>query len=675
MCFMAMRLDRSMASSIHPSDSVGIDETVSRIGLAGIDAIAGQALTGQALNDLHHHQALALGWLWKHALTTALLARGLALELDYRPAEEAYIAGLLHDIGKMALLARTPAACVPMLADPGQAQPLLEAEEQLIGSDHGRLGERMIQRHTRAWFAADAARYHAASASAMMNALPLVQVVWAAHRMAGGPQASSDALSTVAGLFNRPSGQLRRLWATAEKQAQAVADELGVVPYAAAESGYTGGNDVPLKGEIRTRTIMSGVCGELLKAPGRQGILRILQHSLSAYLGIDSVIILDHDPGNNTLIGSYAAGIGLSLPKSRLRIPLTASGCLPAICHTSGETVDSFSRTRREALTIIDRQLAAYMRKDGIVCVPFPSRHGGSACLLAGVDRDAWPWIKQQAPLLKAIAAAVADTLDKEPARGAEGDRRAPDQLASARLRTRKIVHEINNPLSIIKNYIKVLTLQAEKSLSGENELRIINEEINRVGTLIKSLTATPSADPPHMAPFDLNAAITELLSLFRESLPERPAIRLEQDLGAHLPALASDRNQLKQALINLLKNAMEAMPDGGTIHVKTRMIESPPRHTGGNHGKKQIRISICDDGPGIDEGIKNDLFRENVTSKRGHDGLGLSIVNETVRSLGGALLCDSIPGRGTCFHIELPAGGNGPDNETALSHSGAFHG
>ena len=94
LCFLAMRLDRCMGTNSHTSDTPGVDDVVRRIGMAGIDAITTQALADQALIGIHHRQGLALGWLWRHCLTTAMLTQMLALELHYHSAEEAYIAGL-----------------------------------------------------------------------------------------------------------------------------------------------------------------------------------------------------------------------------------------------------------------------------------------------------------------------------------------------------------------------------------------------------------------------------------------------------------------------------------------------------------------------------------------------------------------------------------------------------
>jgi len=80
------------------------------------------------------------------------------------------------------------------------------------------------------------------------------------------------------------------------------------------------------------------------------------------------------------------------------------------------------------------------------------------------------------------------------------------------------------------------------------------------------------------------------------------------------------------------------------------------PRHKDHRSELEYIKISVCDNGPGIDEGLRNSLFKPHATSKVGHDGLGLAIVKEAMTHLKGNLQCESGPGRGTCFHLEIPA-------------------
>ena len=160
--------------------------------------------------------------------------------------------------------------------------------------------------------------------------------------------------------------------------------------------------------------------------------------------------------------------------------------------------------------------------------------------------------------------------------------------------KTSKIVHEINNPLSVIKNYLKVLTLRTDDHSSARNELRIIDEEINRVSRLIKSLTSPSGSLPIDLEPVDVNATIADILGLFREGLPANTSIHLTQDLDARLPAIPSNRDRLKQALINLLKNAMEAVSDGGSIWVRTRLLNTVLATEDSPAYENTIRISVC---------------------------------------------------------------------------------
>jgi putative nucleotidyltransferase with HDIG domain len=664
LCLMAMSLDRSMEAERLPSRMPAMDQVLGRIGKTGIEAITIRTLAHQSTNRVHHRQAAALAWLWRHCLTTAVLAQALARELDFPSAEEVYLAGLLHDVGKLVLAARTPAACIAMLADPGQADTLLQAEAQVAGLDHGRLGARMIQRHTLAGFAADAARYHMASASRIKHALPLVQIVWAANRLEGTAHPASRDYQTVAELLNLAPRHLNRICKNAVGQAHALIDEIGVSPDEGAENRSEPTHVTPWRHELKTGAILTNVYGELLTAADSSAVMRVLRQSLSVFLGIYASILFVGDPENGHLVGHWAAGKTTPERLDRLRIPLTAVDSLPVRCHFMERPADSFAHAGREDLTIIDRQLMEYLHTDGIIGLPIRDAASDlKGCLILGIHAHERPRIQKRFHLLQAIAAAATVSLGRERRLQSQVNRRVAESIGSAAAKTRKIVHEINNPLSIIKNYLKVLTLKVDKNASDIDEIHIIDEEINRVAGLIKSLTVPAGDAGKRLEPVDVNVLVGDLLTLLRSSFPTTRTIGLEQELDERMPAIATDRNLLKQVLWNLLKNAVEAVSETGTITVNTRLLAALPENTG-NHGTTGlIRISVCDDGPGIDDTIKERLFIPNVTSKSGHDGLGLAIAHEAATQLKGSLRCESSAGRGTCFFLDLPAGENGSDN------------
>ncbi|WP_319523385.1 HDOD domain-containing protein [uncultured Desulfosarcina sp.] len=659
LCFMALRLAHTMEPADAQVRPTGIEAAVDRIGMAGVDLILSQALADQAVDGIHRQRGLALEWLWRNALTTALLAGDLAMALDYQPVEEAYVAGLLLDIGKLALFSRTPAACTPMLADADEAVALLEAETQVVGSGHDRIGAHLIRQHTSSWSAADAAAYHTATAADVAQAFPLVRIVWSAKRLAAEPSPSSETLKAVANLLRLDVERLVRLSLAAQEQTRKMRNKLGEASEALPENRPVSEKTASLARPLRIRMLLSSVYGELLQARDHSAILRLLRQSLSVFLGIEALAVFKHDTGKNCLALDMAMGVASPAAIERMQIPLAASDCLPVACHTGAKAVDSFSQAQANRPTIMDRQLIAAMGKEGFLCLPLLS-DSPRACLLLGIDDADWPWIQQQTTLLKAIAAAVDNALAQQDLRSGRPRARSMDGEKQASARTRKIVHEINNPLGIIKNYLKVLSRRTDQEAAVADGIRIIDEEINRVATLVRSLTAPPEKLPGHRKGVDVNAEIKDILSMLRDSLAGKTILRFDQDLDPHLPQIDTDRDRLKQALINLLKNAMEAMPDGGTITVKTRKLHGRPRHPDRSPEKSWLKISICDDGPGINEEIQNTLFDPHVTSKNGHDGLGLAIVQEAMSDLNGFLLCESVPGRGACFHMEIPESGDG---------------
>jgi signal transduction histidine kinase len=213
----------------------------------------------------------------------------------------------------------------------------------------------------------------------------------------------------------------------------------------------------------------------------------------------------------------------------------------------------------------------------------------------------------------------------------------------------RSIVHEINNPLGIINNYLHVLSAKFSEDASISDHLKIIKEEIQRVGDI--TLRLRDIGDPQHIASFsvDINEIIRDLTEIFQASYFKSQGITEHLDLEKMLPAIQISRASLKQVITNLVKNAVEAMPDGGDLWIQTR-----DRINIG--GREYVELSIADNGPGIPPAIMGRLFSP-VDSTKGnhHSGLGLTIVNNLINELKGSISCRGRSGGGTEFLIHLP--------------------
>ena len=191
------------------------------------------------------------------------------------------------------------------------------------------------------------------------------------------------------------------------------------------------------------------------------------------------------------------------------------------------------------------------------------------------------------------------------------------------------------------------------------DEIGIINEEISRVAQVLKKLTDFSKEKPETQEMTDVNALLKDIVKLTKNSLLEHSRIKLVTNLEKALPKVNVDKAGLKQVILNLIKNAVEAMSSGGNLYVQTRHFSAT---VGGKRviEKKDaigyIQIQVRDEGPGIPDAIKEKLFDPYVSTKKGeHFGLGLSIAYNIVKSFQGYITCESILGKGTVFKIELP--------------------
>jgi signal transduction histidine kinase len=243
--------------------------------------------------------------------------------------------------------------------------------------------------------------------------------------------------------------------------------------------------------------------------------------------------------------------------------------------------------------------------------------------------------------------------------------RRAPlkkiqsERVGASAAIARKVVHEVNNPLSIIKNYLKILGTKLSEHNIAQDEIRILNKEIDHVAHILRALTSFSESEVSNPGPVNINALLSDLVKITRESLRKHSKIEVHLDLKPTLPTVITEENSLKQVFVNLIKNAAEAMTEGGNLYVKTRHISSQLEDASvpeGGEYQGYVEITISDDGPGIPDKIRSRLFEPFVTSKSdGHSGLGLSIVHNLIKTLNGTIMCESDEAKGTSFKIELP--------------------
>lgn len=219
-----------------------------------------------------------------------------------------------------------------------------------------------------------------------------------------------------------------------------------------------------------------------------------------------------------------------------------------------------------------------------------------------------------------------------------------------------KVAHEVNNPLAIVKTSIHLLKKVMPGNDPVQEQLDVIGEEVSRVARIIRQLLdfARPAVE---IVPVQINEEINKIATFVHDELTAH-GITLDLDLATEIPAIRVSPDHLKQVLLNLIKNAQDAMPQGGTLSLRTG------RQADG------VTIDIRDTGIGIPATQLEMIFEPFFSTKKDDGaglGLGLAISHGIIKSYGGSITVDSQVGQGTTFHLFLP--------ERSLHHESSVDG
>ncbi|OGW34883.1 MAG: hypothetical protein A2010_19040 [Nitrospirae bacterium GWD2_57_9] len=217
------------------------------------------------------------------------------------------------------------------------------------------------------------------------------------------------------------------------------------------------------------------------------------------------------------------------------------------------------------------------------------------------------------------------------------------EKMAALGAMMAEITHEIRNPLVSIGGFTRRLA----KKLQGSEDKKyidIILSEVSRLEGIIHDNLSYIKEAAPQLADGDLNHVAGDILALYEDELAQR-RIKLEQALSPSLPAIPFDAPQMKQALINIVKNAMEAMENGGILTIRTYLLPET----------NEAVFEIGDSGPGISAKTMQNMFNPYYTTKPRGTGLGLPISNRIVKAHKGRIEIKNKSTGGACFTIKLP--------------------
>lgn len=627
-----------------------IDQCLAVLGTSTVRRLALNQSVVELFGRFQKAKDYDLRYFWFHGLSVAVTARKLAEKLGYANVDEAYLAGLLHDVGQLALLSTETDRYVSLFRNFSGEQELMRQEQAAFGLTHAEVGAWLAERWKLHAILVDSILYHHESLERVRDAHPLVQIVMLANLFNAQPEAELNVAETDLAHWQLDIPQVLALLESAQAEARAIAAELGIelplqpAPLAAPDPSA---DAAPA---ALAEAVSQRMEGMLSQPEAREpdayddAVLDLLRGSAILFGARGSALFL---PQGDSLrwqrvedgdARGEEIDIACANPQSRIALAYQGRIGLAGQSDPSGNLADA--------------QVLRLLGGDRLLCLPLVFEGKPLGALAVAIELATVEHFARKQALLVAFA--------REAGRRLGLAARAREQIAAAgqdaakqqELHARKVVHEAGNPLGVIRNYLSVLRRQIEGQGQTQGDFDLIEGELRRVGRILQQLRqTTPGVGVPlskSSSKVDVNALMSEAVKFWRLGKQELQGIELSFTPATDLPASNADPDKLKQILTNLVFNAAEALRGKGSIALSTACWRA-------GHDRNTLEISVADNGPGLPGEVLAHLYQPLQSTKGdGHAGLGLSIVATLVEELGGTLQCNSGPS-GTHFKIMLP--------------------
>ncbi len=567
--------------------------------------------------------------LWHRSRGVGVAARCLAEALAYPQVEEAQLAGMLHNIGMQLLFAQDSIHYPEKAMNPISSLEVCHHEMQAYGYDHLQLAVELTDTWQLDSYLSDALRFlHHSQAEGSGTLIRLLQLAYA---LSLSPvNLSPETLDLGRRYFDLGSAALQKICIETEQQYSGFSELTGDPARSYQEEQE---NVLQLEKLVFSLAERQASLVQIGNCESQPQLLNEGRSLLLQKLDVKETIFLLADAHKGVLYGLQVPG--QSQLVADLQVPIDPAFSLIARCLIEGGVHDTANSDSSE-ISIVDQTILRLSTSTRFVCLTL-STEDQFGVVAIGLDE------KQD---LETIIASETRVLVNAIGRGLRSHLQSGKILGRRggdRIELRRVAHEINNPLAILGNYLQVLRQQQ----SDKDVLSAMEDEIRRVSEILSYYSRQQERSPLPVSLVDVREVIESVLMSLRPTIlkPRHIEIVVACD---QLQPISINPIVLRQILINLVKNAAEALPIGGRIELQSRdLIES--------NGEKQIEIVVADDGPGIAPHLLDQLFNPVESSKgSGHAGLGLNIVRNMAKDVGVRISCQSAA-TGTSFRILIP--------------------
>ncbi|MFH1154942.1 MAG: HDOD domain-containing protein [Pseudomonadota bacterium] len=643
-----------------PREINSIETAVVYLGMDTIRNIAISTCALHVFNTAPKIDGFNLNLYWSHSYTCAVTAKKLASEMAFPHPDEAFLAGLLHDIGRLVLITHFPDTYTDLLSRDLDDREFLALETQSLGTSSADVSAWLFRHWRLNSLTADAVQYISEPVSRIATALTLVKIVFLAHQIT--ETGVQDLPGDVIALTDISRSRLEDLARDAAIDVAGMAETLGIKVFPAADQAQQEISNALYEDSLALRmhdfSLFFGTLQNLFAAETIPAIIDTTDNGLKIVFTIPRIFYFLYDEERSLLTGFSSTADKHARIISSIAVPWSNTTSILTRSLSGNTIINSLNDDGVPTPPISDTQISRLLEGDGMYCIPMRVQKRPIGVIVMGIQRHQVKPLVESNALLTLFARQTAMCIQNVRYRNEYSLIIQNERMQAYSTITRKIIHEVNNPIVIITNYLKMLSLKLPDKHPVQSELGVISEEIDRIAGLIRKLSGFSKPMVSEFKPVDINQLYTSVLDIISKSILLPRGIRTHIHTDPRIPVIKTDRDGLKQVLINLLKNASEAMESGGEIIITTRFIPESVKILIDERKKVpgSIEITVSDNGPGIPAAIREHLFEPYNSSKSGdNSGLGLSIVHAIIKILNGTISCQSVEGKGTTFTIGLP--------------------
>jgi len=632
-----------------------LDNLPQVVSFLGHDLVKTMAVTGaiqQLFSGLINSRNESVCKAWLDSLYCAMFAREFALSLKYEHPQDAYLAGLLHDVGRIVFDAKFHEQYVGII-DSETEEETIEKEISEFGLSHTELGASILERWSSLSPAiADATRFHHEGKEQLKGCDILCQVVAEASQMAWHW-----------GCFGKADTNWRSTLITDDELNSIIVrveDKMGLT---SARLGITLVNsksltrdqlckslekeNIRLARKIRDASLINVINAGESDSGGidtPRSLLLKVAREMKLLFAISEVALLFPDVEDTDFLALYEVKHAHSV--SKFPVDNSNSRIIKSFLEKRNIWIEP-EDMHEQISPISDRQIIRRLNNKIALCLPLKSADQVIGTIIIGSDYQQKNYLDKLSEIISSYLKSIVDNWLKSNQGLKQQALEDSSRKEQEEKDIEKLIHEISNPLSVIGNYIEIIkSNSAADGTENEKEITILKEELQRIGNIVLNFKDTQSSEAQTVF---LNDELKTCIPLYVKSISNDKKVQINWRLDEADCEINMSRDAFRQIVLNLVKNSVEAQRGNAEITVSSH-------HFVNIAGVVFAQFSIADRGKGVDAITRRLLFSPLTSTKEGSGrGLGLSVVAEILSSFNGQIKYMENETGGASFEVLIP--------------------